>query len=146
MGVDRDASIIAKAETRVAAAGLGNVTFVQSDIGEFESSAPFDAVVGANMDMELTLYRTFQEAGLTPPQMRVEVPIGEVPGAARWLYDILCSVRPQMQRHGVSCDAVGDFDTLAERLQAEATAAKTFGAYQCLVGAWSRRPVDATRG
>lgn len=46
MGVDRDASIIAKAKTRVAEAGLHNVTFVQSDIGEVESSEPFDAVVG----------------------------------------------------------------------------------------------------
>ncbi len=46
MGVDRDASIIAKAKTRVAEAGLHNVTFVQSDIGEIESSEPFDAIVG----------------------------------------------------------------------------------------------------
>jgi len=134
MGVDRDASIIAKAEIRVAEAGLRNVTFLQSDIGEIERSEPFHAVVGryilefvpdpravvcslskmlrpggvlaiqdacwgpflhltphlplrskcaallykafersgANMNMELTLYRTFQEAGLTPPQMRAE--------------------------------------------------------------------------
>src|SRR5260370_29768121 len=42
IGVDRDASIIAKAETRVADAGLSNVTFVQSDIGQVDGSEPFD--------------------------------------------------------------------------------------------------------
>jgi SAM-dependent methyltransferase len=205
IGVDRDANVIAKAETRVAETGLRNVTFMQSDIGEIESNERFDAIVGrfilefvpdprsvvcslskllrpggvlavqdacwgpflqltphlplrskcasllhqafersgANMNLELTLYRTFQDAGLPTPHMRVEVPIGEVSDSARWLYDILYSVRPQMQRQGLSCDAVGDFDTLLERLQAEATAAKTFGPYQCLVGAWSRRSRDA---
>ena len=208
IGVDRDASIIAKAETRVADAGLSYVTCVQSDIGQVESSKPFDAAVGrfilefvpdpqavlcslskllrpggvlavqdacwapflqltshlplrskcasliyqafqgsgANMNMELTLYRTFQEAGLPPPHMRVEVPIGEDPDFARWIYDILCSVRPQMRQQGRSWDAVGDFETLLQRLQAEAAAAKTFGACSCLVGAWSRRPGDARRG
>lgn len=202
MGVDRDANIIAKAQTRVAEAGLRNVTFVQSDIGEIDGSEPFDVVVGryilefvpdpravvcslskllrpggvlaiqdacwgpflqltshlplrskcasliyqafqrsgANMNMELTLYRTFQEAGLPPPHVRVEVPIGEDPDFARWIYDLLCSVRPQMREQGLSCDAVGDFETLLQRLEAEAAAAKTFGACSCLVGAWSRRP------
>lgn len=190
MGVDRDANVIAKAKTRVAKAGLQNVTFVQSDLGEIESSEPFDAVVGryilefvpdpqavvcslskllrpggvlviqdvcwgpflqltshlplrskcasliyqafqrsgANMNMELTLYETFQEAGLAPPHMRVEVPIGQDPDFAGWIYDLLCSVCPQMQQQGLSCDAVGDFETLLQRLQAEAAAAKTFGA------------------
>jgi ubiquinone/menaquinone biosynthesis C-methylase UbiE len=202
IGVDRDAGIIVRAKTRIAEAGLRNVTFVQSDLGEIKSSEPFDAIVGrfilefvpdpqavvcslcellrpgsllavqdacwgpflqltahlplrskcasliyrafersgANMNMELTLYRTFQEAGLPPPHMRVEVPIGHDQDFARWIYDILCSVRPQMQQQGLSCDAVGDFETLLQRLQAEAAAAKTFGACSCLVGAWSRRP------
>jgi ubiquinone/menaquinone biosynthesis C-methylase UbiE len=208
MGVDRDASIIAKAETRVAEAGFRNVSFVQSDVGEIESSTRFDAIVGrfilefvpdphvvvnslskllppggvlvlqdacwgpflrltshlplrskcasliyqafersgANMNMELTLYRAFQEARLPAPHMRVEVPIGDVPDSARWLYDLLCSVRPQMRQQRLSFDDVGDFETLLQRLQAEATATKTFGAYQCLVGAWSRKPEDFTAG
>ncbi len=191
-----------KAKARAANAGLNNVTFLQSDIGEIESGKPFDAVVGrfilefvpdpravvrslsellrpggvlavqdacwapflqltshlplrakcasliyqafqgsgANMNMELTLYRTFQEVGLPPPHMRVEVPIGDDPDFARWIYDILCSVRPHMRQQGLSCEAVGNFETLLQRLQAEAAAAKTFGACSCLVGAWSRRP------
>jgi SAM-dependent methyltransferase len=58
IGVDRDASIIVKAKARVGAAGLQNVTFMQSDVGEIESSKPFDAVVGRFI-LEFALTRAF---------------------------------------------------------------------------------------
>ena len=96
------------------------------------------------MDMALTLYRTFQEAGLPPPHMRVEVP--DDPDFAPWIYDLLCSVRPEMLPQGLFCDAVGDFETLLQRLQAEAAAAKTFGTCSYLVGAWSRKAGERDTG
>lgn len=201
LGVDRDASALAKARVRVAAAGLQNVTFMESDVSEVASIKRFDAVVGrlilefvpnpgavvrslshlvrpggilafhdatwgpfllytvtlplrsacaslihqafqrsgANMNMELVLYRSFLEAGLPPPSMRIEMPVGDDPEFARWVYDLLCSVRPQLQQHAIAYDAVGDFDTLLQRLEAEAADAKAFGALVGLVGAWSRR-------
>ena len=90
--------------------------------------------------------RLFRDAGIGPGQRVLDIGAARCQAPLDGSYDILCSVRPQMQQHGLSFDAVGDFETLLQRLEAELMDAKTFGAYQCLVGAWSRRPVDATRG
>ena len=46
MGVERDARSIAKARTRVAKAGLDNVSFVECDVREIPDREPFDAAVG----------------------------------------------------------------------------------------------------
>ena len=46
VGVERDVSTMAKARSRVAEAGLHNVSFMESDVGNVVSSEPFDAVVG----------------------------------------------------------------------------------------------------
>jgi SAM-dependent methyltransferase len=95
---------------------------------------------GANMDMERVLYRTFQEAGLPAPSMRIDVPVGEPPSFIRWTYDLVSSLRPQMLKHDLACETLGDFDTLRQRLEADFAAAKMFGTCIGLVGAWSRKP------
>ncbi len=46
VGIEHDASSIARARARVAEAGLYNVSFTQSDVGEVPSDKPFDAAVG----------------------------------------------------------------------------------------------------
>jgi len=46
VAVERDARSINRAQTRAAEAGLHNVTFAQTDIAQFSSDAPFDAVAG----------------------------------------------------------------------------------------------------
>jgi SAM-dependent methyltransferase len=202
VGVDRDASIIAKAKARVTKARLRNVSFFESDVGQVASSERFDAIVGrlileflpdpsavvsslvrmlqpsgvlaiqdacwspflqlmahlplrskcasliyqafqrsgANMDMELVLYRTFQLAGLPAPNMRIEIPVGVDPDFARWVHDLFCSLRPRMDQYRLAYDEVGNLDTLQQRLEGEAGIAKAFGATIGLVGAWSRKP------
>lgn len=202
VGADNDASIIAKANARIAEAGLRNVSFIECDIASIESKEPFDAVVGrlileflpnagevvrslakllrpggimaiqdacwgpflqlcsrlplrskcaslifqsfersgANMDIEFVLFRTLQEAGLPAPNMRLDVPVGRDPEFARWVYDLFCSLRPRMQQHNLPYEDAGDVTTLMQRLEAEAAAAKAFGATIGLVGAWSRKP------
>jgi SAM-dependent methyltransferase len=201
VGVDRDASTLAKAKARVAEAGIHNVTFTEGDVGHVTSGKPFDAVVGrlileflpdpgavvrslsdlvrpggvlafqdacwgpllqlsahlplrsectslihqafersgANMDMELVLYRTFQQAGLPAPSLRIEVPVGDDPNVARWVYDLTCSLYPRTQMHDLPSAALGDLATLMPRLEAELEATKAFGACIGLVGAWSRK-------
>jgi SAM-dependent methyltransferase len=94
---------------------------------------------GANMDMELVLYRAFQSAGLPAPNMRIEIPVGGDPEFARWVHDLFCSLRPWMDQHHLDYAEVGNLDTLRQRLEAEAVAAKAFGATIGLVGAWSRK-------
>jgi ubiquinone/menaquinone biosynthesis C-methylase UbiE len=95
---------------------------------------------GANMDMELVLYRTLKEAGLPAPSMRIDVPVGDGPEIARWVHDLFSSLRPQMEEHGLPIGAFGDLASLLQRLDAELVAVKSFGACIGLVGAWSRKP------
>ena len=92
------------------------------------------------MDMELVLYRTFQLAGLPAPIMRIEIPVGADPDFARWVHDLFCSLLPRLEQHRLADKDVGDVDTLQQRLEDEAHAAKAFGATVGLVGAWSVKP------
>jgi len=46
VGIERDANSIARAQARVAAAGLLNVNFLNTDVNNIVSDQPFDAVVG----------------------------------------------------------------------------------------------------
>ena len=46
VGIERDPVSIERAKARVAVAGFHNVGFMQSDVNEITSDAPFDAAVG----------------------------------------------------------------------------------------------------
>jgi SAM-dependent methyltransferase len=46
VGIERDACSIARANARVAEAGLTNVTFLQKDVNHMQIEKPFDAVAG----------------------------------------------------------------------------------------------------
>ena len=95
---------------------------------------------GANTEIGLALHRIFQEAGLPAPTMRMEILLGSDPDFTRWIYDLLCSLRPQIQQLNLSLDTLGDFEGLPERVQAEVAASKTLVPFVALVGAWSHRP------
>jgi 2-polyprenyl-3-methyl-5-hydroxy-6-metoxy-1,4-benzoquinol methylase len=97
---------------------------------------------GANTEIGLALHRIFQEAGLPAPSMRLEMLLGSDPDFTRWSYDVLCSLRPQIEQFNLSLETLGDFDTLPERLQTEVAASNTVVPWIALVGAWSRRPTD----
>ncbi len=98
---------------------------------------------GANTEMGLALHKVFQEAGLPAPNMRMEMLLGTDPDFTRWIYDLLCSLRPQIQQLDLSLDGLGDLDTLPDRLQAEVAAANTVVALVALVGACSRTLTNA---
>jgi len=201
VGIERDARSIARARTRVAEAGLPNVSFVQCDVSQFASDNLFDAVVGrlilmylpdpaavlrsllrslrpggvvafhewssasllsvlaplplwyataslmreafnrsgANPDLGLALPRIFQEAGLPPPTARLEILLEPDPDVTRWMYDLFCSLRPQMQQLSLSLDTLGDLATLRQRLHAEIASSNNVTPYGAGVGAWSRK-------
>jgi ubiquinone/menaquinone biosynthesis C-methylase UbiE len=46
VGIERDATSIQRASSRVVSAGLHNVTFMQCDVNDIRTSEPFDAAVG----------------------------------------------------------------------------------------------------
>src|SRR6266700_2718956 len=94
---------------------------------------------GANPEMGLALYRIFQEAGLPAPATQMEIPLGDDPDFTRWMYDVICSLRPQIQQLNLSLGELGDFDTLPERLQAEVAASNGVASWMAVVGAWARK-------
>jgi SAM-dependent methyltransferase len=97
---------------------------------------------GAHTEIGLDLHRIFLEVALPPPTMRMEILLGSDPDFTRWTHDLLCSLRPQIQRQNLSLEPLGDFTTLPERLHAEVAASKTVVPFVALVGVWSHRPTD----
>jgi protein-L-isoaspartate O-methyltransferase len=95
---------------------------------------------GADTEIGLALHRMFQEAGFPTPTMRIEILLGSDPEFTRWIYDLLCSLRPQVPGDSASLECLGDFNTLPQRLHAEVSAAHTVVPSVALVGAWSRKP------
>jgi hypothetical protein len=71
--------------------------------------------------------------------MRMETLLGNAPDFALWIYDFLCGLRPQVEKHNVSLEVLGDFQTLSARLEAEVAKSNSIVPYVALVGAWSRK-------
>jgi ubiquinone/menaquinone biosynthesis C-methylase UbiE len=200
VGIERDPKSVAKARARVNGAGLHNVRFKESDVGNIRDEKPFDAAVGrfilmylpdpvaalrsisrlvrhggvlvfqepswvpvlahlarlplwfatvslidktmrafANQEMGMELYRTFVEAGLPAPVMRMELSLGKEPDLAQWYYDLLCTLRPRIEQLHLSTKSLGALDTLVQRLQAEVAESKTVACLFGSVGAWCRK-------
>jgi ubiquinone/menaquinone biosynthesis C-methylase UbiE len=95
---------------------------------------------GANPEIGLRLYRIYQEAGLPAPAMQMDMPVWTDSDFTRWLHDLLRNLWPQIEQLNLSREMLGDFNTLAERLQAEVAASKTVVTWLGVVGAWCRKP------
>jgi len=95
---------------------------------------------GANPLMGPQLPLVFQEAGLPAPLTRTDT----LHGADQWMPDCLHSLRPQMTQLNLSLEPLGDFETLSERLHAEAKAFNTATPLPDLASAWSRKPSAST--
>jgi hypothetical protein len=93
---------------------------------------------GANTEMGMALYRTFQQAGLPPPTVAMDIPLGNAPDFIAWASDTLRNLLPQLERLDLPIEALGDLGTLPERLQAEVSTANTTVPWQGVVSAWSR--------
>jgi SAM-dependent methyltransferase len=96
---------------------------------------------GAHTDIGLDLHRLFLEAGLPRPAVHMEILMDSKPDFTRLTYGVLCSLLPQIQQQNLSVESLGDFATLAERLQAEVEASKTAVPFVAMVGASSRKPL-----
>ena len=202
LGIERDASSIAKARSRVDAAGLRNVVFTQGDVNHIVSEMLFDAAVGrfilmfqpepisvlqsvsrmvrpggvlafqepswigmlamaaplplwsrvlgtihetflragVNPEMGLDLHRKFQEIGLPAPRMHLDTLLGRDASFTSVMCDLLRSLRPVAEKHGVSLAEFGNFETVLERLQREIAAANAVVSVVPIVSAWSRKP------
>jgi SAM-dependent methyltransferase len=95
---------------------------------------------GASTDMALTLFRALHGIGFPNVNLRLETPIGDDAETRRWVYDLFCTVRKRFDEFGISASAVGDMDSLSQRLEAELDSTQSYAACIGLVGAWARKP------
>jgi ubiquinone/menaquinone biosynthesis C-methylase UbiE len=95
---------------------------------------------GVHGEMGPDLHRIFQEIGLPAPNVFLEMPVGSDLPFTRVIPEILDSIKPLATQHGVALDAVGDFVTLADRVQTEIVAGKAMVSWVALVSAWVRKP------
>jgi len=81
---------------------------------------------GAHLDMGIGLYRAFVDAGLPPPTMHLESPIGAAKTWAgyRYMATIFQSLLPLLEKYGLATAGQVDVDTLAARLREEILASK----------------------
>jgi len=94
---------------------------------------------GPNPELGLELYSLFQKAGLPAPNMHLDMPLGGSVIFTGIMTDLLRSLLPLAESHGVKLDELGDFDSLSERVRAEIAGAGTVVSVVPLVNAWSRR-------
>jgi len=97
---------------------------------------------GADPEMGMALYRTFQRAGLPVPRMHLDVLFETGSAAVREIHDIFRSLQPQIARSDLKLTPLGDLDTLLARLEAELAASNGPATWLGLVGAWCRKPTD----
>ena len=81
---------------------------------------------GAHLDMGFGLYRAFVDAGLSPPTMHLESPIGAAKTWAgyRYMATIFQSLLPLLEKYGLATAEQVDVDTLAARIREEVLASK----------------------
>lgn len=81
---------------------------------------------GAHLDMGIGLYRAFVDAGLPPPTMHLESPIGAAKTWAgyRYMATIFQSLLPLLEKYGLATAKQVDVDTLASRIREEVLASK----------------------
>jgi SAM-dependent methyltransferase len=204
VGIERDATSIQRANTRVVSAGLRNVTFVEADLNEIRNSKPFDAAVGrfilmflpdplsvlrsvsrrvrpggvlafqepswvsmlamgsrlplwfqvlaaihetflrsgVNPEMGPDLFRVFQEAGMPSPSMHMDMLLSGHAESVGVMLGVLLSIKPIAEKHKVSLQALGSFDSLAERIHCELASMKSAAGFIPIVSAWSRKPAE----
>ena len=81
---------------------------------------------GAHLDMGIGLYRAFVDAGLPPPEMHLQSPIGAAERWAgyRYMATIFQSLLPLLEKYGLATAEQVGVDTLAERIRQEVLVSK----------------------
>ncbi len=82
------------------------------------------------------------DAGLAPPQVRQEAPLGYDADWLGYAYaaGTLRSLLPILERHGIATAAEVDIETFAARLHAEVGARGGTARATPVVGAWGHKP------
>jgi ubiquinone/menaquinone biosynthesis C-methylase UbiE len=105
---------------------------------------------GTQWNMGTQLHTTFMDAGLGAPTMRLEALVGGIETMAPWVprfVAIMTSLAPAMKQHGIATEQDLQLETLADRLLAEFTSARSLVVAHFQVGAWATvgRSVEGVR-
>jgi ubiquinone/menaquinone biosynthesis C-methylase UbiE len=95
---------------------------------------------GVNPEMGPDLYRHFQAVGLPAPAIHMEMPLGNDADFTELICGLLSSVLPLAKKHNVSLEALGDLQTLSNRINAEVNTPDSVVSFVPLVGVWARKP------
>ena len=92
---------------------------------------------GASTQMGPDLPATFVRAGLPEPETQTVTLVG----AERWMPDVILTLVPQIRALDLPLTALGNLDTLYQRLMEEADSRGVPAPLPELTGAWAQRPV-----
>jgi 2-polyprenyl-3-methyl-5-hydroxy-6-metoxy-1,4-benzoquinol methylase len=98
---------------------------------------------GAQIDTAYRLHSIFVRAGLPPPTMRMHVAVGGAPGIFEYLHlvvDIVRTLLPVLEEHGIATADEIDIDCLADRLCRDVAANDSTILGGASIAAWSRVP------
>jgi ubiquinone/menaquinone biosynthesis C-methylase UbiE len=98
---------------------------------------------GVDIDMGAKLYSTYRKAGLPGPAMNLHARIsgGHNSPHAAYLTDIISSMLPVLEHHGIAKSDEVEIETLATRLQKELVEHDAVSILPSLVGAWTRKQI-----
>jgi hypothetical protein len=71
--------------------------------------------------------------------MHMETLLGSDADLISLTCDLLISMRPLIEQHNVSLQALGNLETVSDRIQAELVASNTVVRFVPLVGVWARK-------
>src|SRR3712207_6598615 len=93
---------------------------------------------GPDLQMGSKLYRTYLDAGLPAPQLRLDAPIGGGPDWPGYAYvaDTLRSLLPMLEHMGIVTAEDAGIETLADRLRAEVVDLRGVQMLPIIIGAW----------
>lgn len=148
------AAMLRKVASHVRPGGV--VVFHEIDwggVGSFPPAPTFDRACqwgaetlrlhGTETRMGANLYRTFVDAGLAPPTLRLEALLGGGPNAIdvlTMLAGLIETLLPEMERLGVAAVADVGIATLLERMSAEVEHCRSIVIGHNQIAAWSRVP------
>ncbi len=97
---------------------------------------------GPDQQMGSQFYRTYLDAGLPDPQLRLDAPVG---GGEDWpgydyVADTVRSLLPMLEQTGLVSAEDIDVETLADRLRSEVLEQRGVQMLPMVIGAWARKP------
>jgi len=95
-----------------------------------------------NPEMGMDLHLLLQKTGLPAPKMHLDMLLGSDTVFTGVMSDLLRSILPLAEQHGVPLHELGDFDSLSARVQVEIAAANAVVSVVPMVSVWSRKPLN----